>query len=168
MENNSYLNMLKENGYSEKKSNYILFIPQIGESYWYAENWSIHETDIKAVQDKRKSYENNDLLFVVNRCFRTEKEALAHYNFLVAEAELKVAITKVNDCWIPDWANGDQKKYYIYYLDSNNKFVTDCNYKVKRGSKEQSLLYLKDTKSAQYIIHNYEKQLRIYFGGIND
>lgn len=166
-ENNSYLNILKENNVKKQfESN--LFIPKDGEIYYHIDDWwNLHNNYKNAIgKFERGEYEDEpeDLPFVINRCFRTREEAAEHYEFLIAEAELKIAIMNINKGWTPDWEKTNQKKYSIYYFFGSKKLLIDCSYSVQRTSKESSLMYFKDYDSAKYIVENYKKQLLIYFG----
>jgi hypothetical protein len=157
-EENQYLNILKKHNVKEElKTN--LFIPKIDEHYWYIQAW---REDLSIKEDKRHKDESDDIFFVINKVFKTEKEAIDYYVFLEAEAELKIAISKLNNGWIPDWDNKHQEKYYMYY--ASKRIGVDYTFGIKRFPKDLSFLYLKDYDSAKYIIENYRKQLLIYFG----
>lgn len=166
-ENNSYLNILKENNV-KKQFEINLFIPKDGEIYYHINDWwNLHNNYKNAIgKFERGEHEDEpeDLPFVINRCFRTREEAAEHYEFLIAEAELKLAIANINEGWTPDWKNTNQRKYYIYYSFSSNELFIDFASLIKRTSKESCFLFLKDYDSAKYILENYKKQLLIYFG----
>lgn len=169
MNENSYLNILKENNVKKQfESN--LFIPKIGEKYYYINDWwNLHNDYEDAIRtDTREEYETEDIIFVMNKVSRTLEEAVEHYKFLKVEAELKLAIAKLNEEWTPDWNNENQRKFYIYYNHSNNKLYIHSAYSEQRTSNESSLLFLKDSESTRFIIENYKKQLLIYFGAENE
>lgn len=169
MNENSYLNILKENNVKKQfESN--LFIPKIGEKYYYINDWwNLHNDYEDAIRtDTREEYETEDIIFVRNKVSRTLEEAVEHYKFLKAEAELKLAIAKINNGWTPNWNNENQRKWYIYYAYNSNKLYMDSTYSVQRTSNESYLLFLKDSESTRFIIKNYKKQLLIYFGAENE
>lgn len=169
---NSYEQILKNNGYIENNPNNVIFIPQFEEVYWYVERWNfnhINDNEKEHVYcDKRRSYETNDLVFIINRCFKTKEEAEDYYQFLIAEATLKLAIIKINNGWTPNWNNRYTEKFYIY-SDKNRKVLDcDCSFVINQKSKEDSIFYLKDKASAKLIINEYQKELKKYFGITNE
>ena len=142
-----------------------MFIPKIGEKYYYIDDWwnlpNDYEDAIRT--ETREEYETEDIIFVMNKVSRTLEEAVEHYKFLKAEAELKLAIAKINNGWTLDWNDENQRKWYIYYASNFNKLYMDSTYSVQRTSNESYLLFLKDSESTRFIIKNYKKQLLIYF-----
>lgn len=166
MNENSYLNILKENNVKKQfESN--LFIPKIGEKYYYINDWwNLHNDYEDAIRtDTREEYETEDIIFVRNKVSRTLEEAVEHYKFLKAEAELKLAIAKINKEWTPDWNNENQPKFYIYYNHSNNKFNVSSAY---RYNFNPNIIYLKDDSDAQTMINLYSKELKTYFGVLDE
>jgi hypothetical protein len=101
-------------------SNNIIFIPQFEEEYWYVERWNFNHINNDETQhfycDKRKSYEINDLLFVINRCFKTKEEAEDYYQFLeswIGKSSnsdfFKYPVQKNRNYWVIKYINFDKK-----------------------------------------------------------
>ena len=166
MNENSYLNILKENNVKKQfESN--LFIPKIGEKYYYINDWwNLHNDYEDAIRtDTREEYETEDIIFVRNKVSRTLEEAVEYYKFLKAEAELKLAIAKINEEWTPDWKNENQRKCHIYYNHSNNEFNVNSFYQYNCNP---NIIYLKDDSDAQTMINLYSKELKTYFGVLDE
>jgi len=144
----TFLNTYQDDNFIEKE------FPQIRDKYWFV--WSDGDCCFDEWEDNGIHL---DRLFLGN-VFRTEKEAKQHAKELKAEITLKREIKKINGNWKPNWLDYTNK-YYIRIKHENKTY--ESAYETTTSSMSQ-WLYLKDKKSAQYIINNFKDELATYFG----
>lgn len=148
--NNQYMDIVKQNTRQEITHK---FIPKPNEKFWY-----VNPLSGSIVKLTRKP---NDYNYKFAKCFKTEKEAQKHLDFLLAEEFLKQKAFELNDGWEPDWNSEDQPKFHIYYNYSHNQFEIDFYFQYIFCP---NIIFLKYDEDAQTMINLYNKELKIYFG----
>lgn len=84
---------------------------------------------------------------------------------IIAAYKLLVIYKAINDCWVPDWNNHDQYKYYPWYgvLSSGFGFsCSTCGYS-HSSSDVGSRLCTNSAEKAMYIAEQFETEYREYF-----
>ncbi len=162
MEDNTYINILKQNGHTISKpisniDSFDFFIPKIDEKYFYTSFWADEVYD-----DIRRENEPDDR-FIMTKCLRTEEEAERYFKVIKAKAKIELEILKENDGWKPDWTDLDSQKFYIYHSSSNNNLSINntCGHKY---INLDNIFYIKSKTSAQKILRKYKKEFFIIFG----
>lgn len=102
----------------EKKED-RLWVPQIGESYWFVDNDA--EATTETYVDSNISYDR----VLYGNFFKTKEQAERHAKRLKLYNKLWRLAEHLNGDWVPDWnsTNVTDYKYYIIYV--RNKIEID-------------------------------------------
>ena len=104
---------------------------------------------------------NNDGTFSQGGLFRTKQEAEQERDKRQAKHNIKKYIIENGLEFEPNWGEGGEKKYVIYYDYTYKKFIINCHFE----SKYFQPFFFKSREDAQQVIDNCEKDLLV-LGGI--
>jgi hypothetical protein len=130
-----------------KEDNEFKFFPQMGETGWYFSGAGMLFTFTGSIN---VPYTN---------AYKTKEEAEEARDIAVAKYKLKQIIEWKNAGWTPDWENIYKAKYIFYYTDKTIKIDSWCAYKA-----QPNWMYIKDRKTAQWILDNYRDLVEIVMG----
>jgi len=92
--------------------------------------------------------------------FMTKLEAELETKRLDSEEAIRKRIEELNQGWVPDWFNKDEKKYCVSYDHNRQEFTPSYT---RTGQRKENWLYLRDVSLAERIIGEMETHFRIYF-----
>lgn len=89
--------------------------------------------------------------------FKTKEEAEQYLKECKLLFKLQQWAKFKNDGWEPDWSNGDEEKYYIFYSNSNTYLKISSGFTLERFDK---LPYFKTREIAQECIDIFEDEIK--------
>ncbi len=129
------------------------FFPKVGEMYWSINSYGL------IFNNKNNDYDIDKHFISIGNCYRTKEEA---------ELALKKQQAIVR-CWKwqqenapfePDWGNGKQRKFSLYYDSDNDSFKADSWFGVKH---QFTLPYLKSPEDRDAFIKANKEDLLLLF-----
>lgn len=123
------------------------FFPQAGERFCTIS----FEGDVKQVYNASK--------FIDNNAYKTKEEAERARDIAVAKHKLRQIIEWKNDGWEPDWNNGRFDKY-VFSITEEKLCIDSYSY----CKVQPSWMYMKDEKTAQWILDNYRDLVETMLG----
>lgn len=129
--------------------------PETYNTYWFIS--LLTASGISRSSWRGDSFDN--ARFSVGTVFKTEKDAKFALEKRKVEVELQDIADELNDGWKPDWTNGEQDKYFLYY---------DCRAKCFRFSTNEifknPVVYFKTESMAKEAIKRIgEERLKKYY-----
>lgn len=140
----------------EEKKPFLVELPEDGERLYFIDN--VQSTisskifDISNMNDVKR-FENG--LF-----FETKEEAEQHLKERKLLFKLQQYAKEKNKGWDPDWSNGDEVKYYIFYSNSDMYLKISSAFSLERFNK---LPYFKTREIAQECIDIFGDEIREVF-----
>lgn len=101
--------------------------------------------------DKKHPFKEIPNGYTSDLCLLTSKELAIRY--------LEYLANKLNNDWEPEWSNVTQKKYYVYYNNNIEKFVTCGDARMSYG-----LTVFRSVETAEQAIEIARPQLKLIMG----
>lgn len=132
-----------------------------GDYYYYVDD--LGEVD----GDEEEVYDSDDYRYTTGNYFQTKEEAEAYRDEQLANGPRNKAIRRVNarikelnDGWVADWSDTDQKKFTIYWASA----VKDFSVTYDDDIFCLSLSYIKSQEIANQIIDEMRDDLLVILG----
>jgi len=125
------------------------WVPEIENRYFRVDEWA------KVGSIAWRSDEYDKFHLSQGNVFRTEEEAEAHLEYLKAVAVIK----EDAKWWKPDWGDIDQRKWYGWYNNYQNRAITVDADTVLQGSS----IYFQSKKLLEKSLKEHKKEWEIYF-----
>lgn len=134
------------------KKEEVMWFPENGEEAWYVDAHG----DVEAMTGWRKSSNYEMFSHKLGHIFKTKEEAEKHLTLIDAKYLVRKRIAELNDGWVPDWNEVDQKKYTI--TRNNADLVINTGHYSKI---QPNWMYLKSRELAKQLIKELEPELRL-------
>ena len=140
----------------DDKKEFELTYPEDGETVYYigcvdgsifGRNYCVDDSDDK-------------YMFEHGLYFKTYEEAEQHLKESKLIFKLKQCTKEKNGSWEPDWSDGGENKYYIFYGHSGNEFEVSS---VVISDNFKKLPYFKSREIAQECIDEFGEEIKEVF-----
>ena len=137
----------------DDKKEFELTYPEDGETVYYIScaDGSIYDRDY-CVDNWDDKY-----MFEHGLLFKTREEAEQHLKESKLIFKLKQYAKEKNEGWEPDWSDGGENKYYIFYGQSGNEFEVSS---VVISDNFKKLPYFKSREIAQACIDEFGEEIK--------
>lgn len=85
-----------------------------------------------------------------------------HQKALLAHTQLVIIAEALNEGWVPDWTNSNERKYLPWFYLDGGFVLGDVTY-IYRNSAVSSRLCFKSEKLAQYSVDHFKSLYQDYF-----
>jgi len=138
-----------------KQAESVVWKPEYYDIYYIVDSWQEVET----------STWRNDVIdnfrYNIGNCFETIEEALKSADRQQALARVKAYIRDNDFGLVPDWSNGEQYKYRIYYNHQYKRFNCFCS---SSTQYETEIGHLKSEEACKQVWENMEEDLLLIYG----
>jgi hypothetical protein len=93
-----------------------LWVPEEGEESYYV--WSDGDVSVSSAYELEKRNYN---------CFPTKEQAIIASGYMQKSNMIIKACLQVDPDFVPDWGNGEQKKFFVYFNPTLSMWCTSLN-----------------------------------------